>query len=431
VCLAIGSVLALAGPSSAASDAGDKTEPAKVEREAYFTAPANSAIPATLTNELPPGIVCILVPQVCGAQTAPVTDPLKQAISPITKTPTPDYSGQQPVEPGTLPVALLGGKARYTSYMKFPLPSIPAGSLIDKFELVLTETQVSYALESPAFRAALLAGLEAYETKDPATFVEYVGSVADQTNPLATTKLTGIELCAVTAPWAAGGSQDAAKQPPRDCIFGANGVRDAAAKTWTFDLTLLAQAWLDGTTPNEGVYLGPLGAENLAFGDPDTSTNWQVSLGGGTSAAPPKLVYAFSEGFGDESAGLEDLDSGLGSDDLGSSGDSLGSFDGFGGATLDPSVDVGSSSFDSLGGGTAAPITATAGGATTPRVSGGRARLIGESHPQSPWWLWLLLPLGLGAAFAFERSLAADPAVSRRGAGALTRLMATDDPPRS
>jgi hypothetical protein len=427
VCLAIASVLALAAPSFAASQDGDKTEPAKVEREAYFTAPANAAIPATLTNELPPGIVCILVPQACGAGTQPVTDPLKNAISPITKTPTPDYSGQQPVEPGTLPVALLGGKPRYTSYVKFPLPSIPSGSLIDKFELVLTETQVSYALESPAFRAALLSGLEAYETKSPEAFVEYVGSVADQTNPLATTKITGIELCAVTAPWPAGPSQDAAKQPARDCIFGANGVRDAAAKTWTFDLTLLAQAWLDGTTPNEGVYLGPLGAENLAFGDPDTSTNWQVSLGGGTSAAPPKLVYAFSEGFGDDTASLDDLDSGLGLDDLGTGDDSLGSFDGFGGSTLDPSVDVGGSSFDSLGG-TAAP-SASGAAVTTPRTTNGRARLIGQSRPQSPWWLWLLLPLGLGAAYAFERSLAADPTVSRRGAGALTRLMATDDPP--
>lgn len=434
VAVAVASVLALAGPSSAQTGGpagGDKTEPAKVEREAYYTAPANGAVPVTLTKEFPPGIACILVPQACGTTTQPVTTPLGGAVAPVTGTPTPDFRSQQPVEPGTLPVGLLGGKPRYTSYVKFPLPSIPAGSLIDKFELVLTETQVSYALESPAFRGALLAGLEAYETRGPEPFVQYVGSVASQTNPLATTKITGIELCAVTAPWPAGGSQDAATQPARDCIFGANGVRDAAAKTWTFDLTLLAQAWLDGTTPNEGVYLGPLGAENLAFGDPDTSTNWQVSLGGGTSAAPPKLVYAFSEGFGDETASLDDLGTGLGTDDLGTDDGSFGSLDSFGGASLDPSADLGSSSFDSLGGaGAAVTGTIRGGGAVTagPRTTAGRARLIGESRPRTPWWLWLLLPLGLGAAYAFERSLAADPTVVRRGGGALTRLMATDDP---
>jgi hypothetical protein len=401
---------------------GEKEEPAKVEREAYYTAPANGAVPATLTKEVPPGIVCIVIPQVCSATLAPVTGPLGQVVAPVTATPVPDYSGPQSVEPGTLPVGMLGGKPRYTSYLKFGLPAIPGGSMIDRFDLVLTETQVSYALESPAFREAVLAGLEGYETQSPDAFVKFVGSVATQTSPLATIAPTGIELCAVTAPWPAKTSQDASTQPPRDCIFGANGVRDPAKKTWTFDLSLLAQAWLDGTTPNEGVYLGPIGADNLAFGDPDTSTNWQISLGGATSAAVPQVRYAFSEGFGDGST--DDLGGALSLDDSDLGGSGLAaSVDTFGAGSFDASVDT------SAFGGSTPRATRTPTVSVAPRRTTGRVttQLVGESQPRSPWWLWLLLPLGLGGSYAFGRSLEQTPAVARSGRGALTRLMGTAD----
>ena len=423
IVLVLGSLVGLAGPVVAQTAGGDATtEPAKVEREAYYTAPADGAVPATLTNELPPGIVCILVPQVCSSQTGQITGPLGTAVAPVTGADLPDYESPQPVQPGNLPVGMLGGKPRYTSYVKFTLPAIPAGSIIDKFDLVLSETDVSYALESPAFRQAILSGLVAYQTQSPEAFTNYVGSVAEMTTPLAANAPTGIELCAVSAAWPAGESQDATTQPAKDCIFGANGVRDAAG-VWTFDLSLLAQAWLDGTTPNEGVYLGPLGAENLAFGDPDTSTNWQVSLGGAKTATPPKLVYAFSEGFGDdatfeevtEELTLEDADLG--------DGDIVGSVDTFSGGVFDPAVDT--SSFSGVSTPRATPVASP----RTPTASGPiRAQLAGESRPQSPWWLWLLLPLGLVLVYAYGRSLEQAPPVGRAGGGALTRLMGPADP---
>lgn len=419
VALVVTSMIGLAGPSFAQTGgSSDKTEPAKVEREGYFTAQANGAIPATLTKEVPPGIVCIVIPQVCGSTTQPITGPLGTLVAPVTGAKPPDFLAPQPVEPGTLPVGLLGGKPRYASYVKFALPSIPSGSLIDRFELVLTETQVSYALESPAFREAVLAGLEGYETKSPDAFVAFLGSVAQQTTPLATNAPTGIELCAVTGPWKGAASQDAGTQPARDCIFGANGVRDPATKTWTFDLSLLAQAWLDGTTPNEGVYLGPIGAENLAFGDPDTSTNWQVSLGGGTSAAKPQLHYAYSEGFGDGAA-VDDLGGALGLDDGDTGTDIVASIDTFGGP-FDAAVDT-----TSFGAGTSRTRQPSATPAVVAPQAGGRlrAQLVGESRPRSPWWLWLLLPLGLGVAYAYGRSVEETPPAGRAGAGALTRLM--------
>lgn len=416
--IALVMVLLVGGAApSVAQTPTERDEPAAVEREAYYTAPSDGAVPATLTNEVPPGIVCILIPQVCGTTTQPVTGPLGTVVAPVTDTDLPDYQSPQPVQPDTLPVGMLGGKPRYSSYVKFKLPAIPAGSLVDRFDLVLTETQVSYALESPAFRQAILSGLVAYQTSSPEAFTDFVASVAQDTDSLAQFAATGIELCAVTAAWPAGGSQDAATQPARDCIFGANGVHDAAAGTWTFDLSLLAQAWLDGDTPNEGVYLGPIGAENLAFGDPDTSTNWQVSLGGAASDVPPKLRYAFSEGFGDEDLG--DLSGELTlEDDFGGS-DLSPSVDSFGGATFDASID--SSTF------TATPVSPPATADQGAPRGAVRAQLAAESRPRTPWWLWLLLPLGLAMTYAYGRSLEAAPATGRAGRGALSRLMAQAD----
>ena len=73
---------------------------------------------------------------------------------------------------------------------------------------------------------------------------------------------------------------------------------DAAARTWTFDLTFAVQAWTEGTDgdvlPNQGIMLRPVGAPNLAYGDPDFSTNWQVSLADSTAtdlALRPRVRY--------------------------------------------------------------------------------------------------------------------------------------------
>ncbi|HEX7169081.1 MAG TPA: hypothetical protein VF230_19035 [Acidimicrobiales bacterium] len=424
--LALGSFVSVASPlASVAQTADVKTEPAAVEKEAYYTAEADGAIPATLTNEFPPGVTCVVIPQLCSQQAQTVTGPVDSSM-PDPK--VPDHQAQQPVIPGELPVGMLGGKPRYTSYVKFPMPAIPKGSFIEKFDLVITQSDLSYALESPAFRQAILTGLVTYQQRTPQAFTEYLASVG-RTTPLIDRKITGIELCAVLASWAGTPSQDATTQPARDCVFGANGVFDLDTMTWTFDLSLLAQAWLDGTTPNEGVYLGPLGAENLAFGDADTSTNWQVSLyGKGAEAAEdrPKIRYAFSEGFGDDLGGggdLGDLGGELTLDDAEVFEDTiLPSSDVFP-SLVDDSTLVGGDPVD--GGG-----TTTGGG--TPRVNTGgeppiTGRLIGQSRPQTPWWLWLLLPAGLGLAYRFERSIEEEPRAVRTGRGALTRLMARDE----
>jgi hypothetical protein len=417
----VGAGLALAATSllgillPGTSSAAEKVEPAKVEREAYFTAAADGVVPATITNEFPPGVVCIVVPQACSTQTAPVTGPVGSAVKPVWDAAVPDYQAPQPVEAGTLPVGMLGGKPRHTSYMKFALPTIPTGSLIGRFDLVLSQTAVSYALESPAFRQAVLAGLVTYQTRSPGEFTKFIGDVASQTTPLARNAPTGIELCAVTTPWTAVKSGDATKQPKRDCIFGANGIYDATAKTWTFDLSLLAQAWLDGTTPNEGVYLGPIGAENLAFGDQDTSTNWQVSVAASDAtdaATRPRLRYDFTEGFTDAGGTFADVYNVPTADTTSADAGVVPTTDLFSVPVDDTALTGGAATRTSTGGLVAAPRPAL------------RATLAAQSHPRTPWWLWLLLPLGLVVAYGFSRSLDAEPPSTGAARGALTRLMA-------
>lgn len=424
--LAIGLALLLTPPVLAQADDEDdtgstslKTEPATVTQEAYFTAEADGVLPGVIVNEFPPGISCILAPQLCGNTTQPVTQPVGNAVP---DPETPDYQAPQPVEEGSLPVGMLGGKSRYTSYLKLQLPDIPAGSIVDRFDLILSETAVSYALESPAFRQAILAGFVTYQTRSPAEFTKFVGDVASMTTPFAEVAPTGIEACAVTGDWKAGASQDATTQPARDCIFGANGERDGDEGTWTFDLSLLVQAWVDGTTPNQGIYLGPLGADNLAFGDPDTSTNWQVSVGGKDAPEDdrPKIRYAISEGFGDD-FGLDDevlpLDEGE-FDDAGGFDDVVPSSDPFS-VPVDDSALGGVGRSPSIGKG-----SASGGASGTPSGRTLEGVLAGTSHPRTPWWLWLLLPLGAALAYAYARSFEEDPRAARAGQGALTRLMA-------
>ena len=75
--------------------------------------------------------------------------------------------------------------------------------------------------------------------------------------------------------------------------------RDAG--TWVFDLTFAAQAWTEGVDgevlANQGIMLRPLGAPNFAYGDPDFSTNWVVSLADSTATdAEPAPAGSIHDG---------------------------------------------------------------------------------------------------------------------------------------
>ncbi|MBV9253902.1 MAG: hypothetical protein JO054_06705 [Actinobacteria bacterium] len=408
--LALAASTALVPLAAMGADSGPAPQPAKVSRSAYFTASATTSLPAVLVHEFPPGVVCIVVPQACPEGLQQIKTAL--GINPGIPIPTtPDYQAPQPVLPNTLPVGLFGGKTRYVSDLKFDMPAIAAGQQVDRFDLVLEQAPLSFSMESPAFRAAVLTALSTYEEQSPDPLQSFLMSLADQSTPLLTQNVTGIEACLITKPWNEGTSQDIATAPKTDCLYGTTGKYDASANTWTFDLSSVAQAWLDGVYPNEGIELHPVGAPNVAYGDPDPSTNSLISLtsAGAATGATPQLRVATSAKPSDESSAPEPAIADTGS----SSGDTTGGV--LGSSVSAPSSDLLASS-PSTG-----PVTSTI---TTSTGTKAKAKLA-SAHRKSLWYVWLWLPIALVATLALLQGFETGPdTVVAREEGALTRLVA-------
>jgi hypothetical protein len=397
-------LVAVAGPMNAARSGADSAPaPLKVTKEAYWTTRFAGSLPPVLVKQVPPAPVCLVAPaQVCG----PEVDSLKQTLGlnkglPIPD--VPDYQLPQPVAPGTAPVGMIGGATRYVSAIRFDLPTMPKSAQVDKFDLVIPESDLTFSIESPAFRGAVLAALSQYPEQHPEALQSYLQGVAGGNPAVAAFQPTGIEACLIRTPWAAGASQDGTKRPATDCILGGTGKRDTTAKTWTFDISPIVQAWADGA-PNEGIYLGPLGAQNVAYGDPDPTTNFQVSLAT-TSGGGPKAVTAFSE----KPPELTDTGAGvLGNTTLGNELSVPGPVD-----NVNPFV----AGLPSAG-------VPSIGGTTTPTPAAATRRTT-QPHPSTAWWVWLVIPLGVAGSYVLTQALDASPAVSARRPGALTRLVQT------
>lgn len=411
--LALGGLLVL-GPAQADS----VSAPATVTREAYFTNPITQATPPLLRNGFPPATACLVaglagVPQLCGTEVQQLSGLLGLSDGlPIPVTPDGDLA-QPVVVPGTTPVGMVAGQQRYTSLLALGLPALATGEGFGSFDLVLHQDGLNFAIESPATRDVVLQIVAQLEDQDPQKIVDAVTRALSGEVPIVTQTITGIEACPILEPWQAGDAQgaslDGIRLPSVDCQIGTTGVYDAAAGTYTFDLTFAAQAWTTGTDgkklENQGILLRPLGAPNFAYGDPDVSTNWIVSLADSTATTAglrPAVRYTTVPVASD--SGTD------GSADLGS--DTTGSFD-------IPSFTPGESvDFGSVPGGSSSTETL---GAITARFakvddSGGKGH--------TPGWVWLAIPLGLMGALLFGQSLAAAPASARRRPGALTHLAA-------
>lgn len=421
-CVAV--AVAIVGAAIGAS-ANTVQEPARVSREAYFTHPVTQVTPPLIKNGFPPGTACLVAglvgaPQLCGEEVQQIGGALGLSDGlPIPL--SPDGEIAQPIVPGTTPVGMLGGQQRYTSLLQLALPTLPDGHGFASFELVLTQDGLNFAVESPAVRAAVLALMSQVSEQDPERLLEDLTETLTS-GDLTTETATGIEACPAVEPWVAGGAQGAAadgsRLPDTDCLLGTTGVYDAAAGTWTFDLTFAVQAWTEGSSDgeplaNEGIVLRPVGAPNLAYGDPDLSTNWVVSLLDSTAeAGAPLIRYSTVE----VDAPFDDapvVDPGSG----GSLGAPVPSFD--------PVPVVSSPSRSQV---------VSLAGAIRARWAE-RETSAGDGY--LPGWVWLALPLGALGAMLFAQSLAASPAASRRRPGALSKLVATNEsrsptlPPRS
>ena len=368
------------------------TTPLTVSKSGYFTSNINGALPPVLVKEIPPAPVCLVTPQLC----SPEVDALKVALSLNDGVPLPaipDFLVPQPVPPGELPVGMIGGQTRYTSAVQFQLPNIAAKSVVNKFDLVIKDGALAFSIQSPAFRQAILSVLSQYPEQQPEVIDTFVADVTEQNTALGDFTPTGIEACMVTKQWEAGENQDPANRPTTDCIVGGVGKHDDTAGTWTFDISGIVQSWLDGK-PNAGISLSPLGAQNVAYGDPDPSTNWTITLAGegeGALAArfdvgPPLVEEAF------------DVGSDVAGESLEAAGDVL--------------TDTGA--IDSSG----SVSTPSQEGSAAPR----KVRL--ASGADTPWWIWLAFPFILAGCVALSQALDAVPDLATRRPGALTRLTA-------
>jgi hypothetical protein len=399
-----------------AADAADVEARAAITREAYFTYPITQTAPPLLRKGFPPATACLVaglvgVPQLCGSEVQQIgaLAGLSDGI-PIPITPESDLA-QPTAVPGTTPVGMAGGQTRYVSLAAFNLPALADGQRFAKFELVLHADGLNYSIESPATRELVLQIIGQVEEQDPAKIAGAITEALSGEVPLATETLTGIEACPVTETWQAGRGQsaslDGSQLPAVDCLTGTTGVYDAKTDTWTFDLTFAVQSWTEsdgdgGVKPNQGIALRPLGAPNFAYGDPDFSTNWTVSLADSTNADPnllPRIRYSTvldDTGAVSDPGGTVDLPDLVLGDELGDS-------------------DLGTPSL----GGSLTPGNSGSGGTgtvTNPRIVG----IV--SHGSTPWWLLLLIPLLLAASYTFDQSLNATPAALRRRPGALTHL---------
>jgi hypothetical protein len=399
------------GPSAAET----VTVPATISRQAYFTNPITQVTPPVLRNGFPPATACLVaglggLPQLCGPEVQQLGGLLGLSDGlPIPVTPDGDLA-QLVALPGTTPVGMLAGQQRYASLIQLALPALPAGERFGSFELVLHQSGVNFAIESPAVRDVVLQIVAQLEDQDPQKIADAVTRALTGEVPLTTQTITGIEACPAVQTWKSGTGQgaslDGSRLPDVQCLIGTTGTYDAAAATYTFDLTFAAQAWTEGIEgaafANEGFILRPVGAPNLAYGDPDLSTNWVVSLADASAAEGlrPEIRYTTVPAPSSDTGDGADLGVGLPSFDAGGP------------------IDFGSPS---------AP-GASISGALRARFA---ERDAFDGTASTPGWVWLALPIGAVGAYLFAQSLAASPATARRRPGALSRLIADrvpDDP---
>lgn len=446
------------GAPALADEEADEGDPVEITESALYASPVTEAIPDTLTSEVPPTALCVLEPSLCPEESDEVRslvgDTLNTSLDEVPAEPV------HPVPPDTIAVSFLAGNPRYQSAIRVEVPEAPADHEYQRVELVLPQTDPSYHVDSPAFREVILGTFSAIGASDPELLAEGVADALAEEDLVSTEQLLGIEVCPLTAefvpegapmayseeelpreePEGSDGSDDGSDELGEvavDCLRGASGLYDEDEQLWRFDLTFAAQAWADGDLDNHGLLLSPSGAPNLAFGDPDSSTNAQVVLDITEAAllvetmdATPPPPPDSSEGSGNAGppAGGNGTTGG-GSGSAPSGGSSSG-----GGSSLPPSSGGGGGGSAGGAGGMDAdgpPMdegVAAAGGTQEDETQAMPASE--ETGIQRPWWVWLLVPAILGGAYLAHRSLLGGGMGAKEPSGALARLSAKGSPAR-
>lgn len=225
-----------------------------------------------------------------------------------------------------------------------------------------------------------------------------------------------VQACNITEGWAGAPTSNPWElRPEEDCASPVRPTVDAAAKTYTFDVTPFAASWAAGE--GFGFVIVPAPPEGGGNVPP-----FQLSLAGVGHKAPevrPRVTFEYTApalaDFGGDVGGGATGDGGASSfgTSVGSSDDGL--------LVAVPDIDVNPTDVGSPPAEGAAAATPAAGGAA-PAAATPPTAATGSGFPLVGW---LLVPLGLGVAALTGVALgpAGDPTVPREGG--VSRVLAT------
>lgn len=431
----------LAAPMAIAAEGDEVPEEAEeIEptRHAFWNGDRSKYAENSATSQFPPQAVCLVQPSACffpeddheddpTGQSGELGETLNDGVQTTgeqeqellaTIGDAEDGEDPDPVQEGDLPVSIAFGESNYRSAIEFDLPSLPEGEQVASFTLVMTQGDPTYSNESPAFRQAVLAALTcAQENNEPqgrCTQEEFEKIDPEQ---LRDDSHLLVEACPIVGEWSEGRSQDEDTLPEVDCLYTAAGTPvDVDGDTyWLFDLGLTAQAWYDGTIEPNGILLAAGSAENLAYGDSEQTYSKQVTF------TPPVQIAMSTEPEPEPPPAPPPPPAPTSGSFTGSSGDS--DFFGTGSA---PSS---SESFDAPSS-PSEPMTDEAPEVSEPAEAAPQteepATLAAGTPlgtPETPWWLWLLVPMFLAGAWLLSRSLEEQAVVAADRSGAMTRLL--------
>lgn len=400
--------------------APEEMEQAEIDRSAYYQAPTEQLLPSTVVSEFPPGVVCIVRPELCPEELEPVTSPVEDGLGQAQEGSAEAEPEAAPMPPDTLPVSATGGHPDYRSALQFALPNVPEGQQVDSFKVYLTESDPSYSRSSPAFRQAVLAVLACFRGCDQEQFEKISDAGAVEDDPL------DVEVCPISGEWEEGEAQKDDKLPEVDCLYGATGTRIDTGDTvlWEFDLTFTMQGLAEDQLTYNGFLIRPANLPNLAYGDPDTTYNKQIAFArqaGYTveTSEAPEPVATLDLGSGSSGGTTSSGSSGgFSSAPAGGSSSSTDAFSAPGGQTSDEAAAAPQVADPAAGDGAEQAPTAGSQEDTTLAAGGG------DPEPASAWWVWSLVPIFLGGMYLTTQSLMAAPvAAGTERAGAMTRLI--------
>jgi hypothetical protein len=405
----------------------------EITESALWAHPVTDALPPTLTGSgVPPNAVCAVAPQFCPDALQPISDGLMDGTGTVQD--EAEVSPVQPIPEGTIAASYLGGHERYESAIKFDVPDVPEGEEVSSFTVSLQMEQPSYDMNSPAFQDFFLAAFEFIGEQDPAILAERLPEVLQEDPIELDSDVIGMEACPLLEPFDPEGAPQAAHADdmPRDeetgevlvdCVVGSGAMFDEDTERWSFDLTFAAEAWNSGEIENHGVVVRPTGGPNLAFGDPDTSTNAQIVLGlddvtvamdtaePAPEAAPLDDAPSLDDDgdFGEEPADGMDFE------------EESGGFDEGGDAGADMGGDSGAPDVD--GPEVAEDMDAPAEGEAVDEPEVAASPQLDDATPaggpvDAPWWIWLLVPAFAGGAYLVTNALTAPVTAAAGGAGA-------------